>query len=122
MVDANEVCLDNIGRDFAILCKRAKVEPYGSPLHTLRKSCIDDWARVYPPKTVQTFAGHSQIITTLRHYTNYTNVSDDDYKKGAAQSVFASGSDANPDANTALGGWIHKVEIDKLSTTKHLHP
>lgn len=63
------VYLDNLGRDFRRLCRRAGVEFFEKPLHTMRKSCIDDWARSgYAPNVVQRWAGHREIQTTLRFY------------------------------------------------------
>lgn len=64
------VCVDNISRDFPALCKRAKVAPFRKPLHTLRKSCIDDWAKAgFPPSVVQAWAGHRDIKTTMTFYS-----------------------------------------------------
>ena len=63
------VYLGNVGRDFEVLCKRADVTPYRDPLHTLRKSCIDDWARAHPPNVVKEWATHSDIKTTMKYYS-----------------------------------------------------
>lgn len=82
-------------RDFRVLCKRAKTQPYDKPLHTPRKSCIDDWARAgYPPKVVQVWAGHRDIKTTL---TFYTRVDERDVGRAAHESLFG-GKDATAGA------------------------
>ena len=47
---------------------RAKVEPYPDPLHALRKSCVDYWARRHPPNVVREWAGHASVSTTMRYY------------------------------------------------------
>ena len=89
------IYVENLGRDFRVLCKRAGTEPYDKPLHTLRKSCIDDWARAgYPPKVVQLWAGHRDIKTTL---TFYTRVDERDVQRAARESLFGK-SDATDDA------------------------
>ena len=58
----------NVGRHFEKLRELAGVAEYGSPLHTLRKSCINDWAKLYPPNAVQEWATHSSIQTTMTYY------------------------------------------------------
>jgi len=64
------IYVGNIDRDFLVLCRHAKVKPFSKPLHTLRKSCIDDWAKVgYPPSVVQAWAGHKNIKTTMMYYS-----------------------------------------------------
>jgi len=53
-----------------VVCRRAKVKPFPKPLHTFRKSCIDDWAKVgYHPSVVQAWAGHKNIKTTMMYYS-----------------------------------------------------
>lgn len=70
IIRPGELVLDNPGRDMARICKRAGVEPYGKPLHALRKSCITDWVSAgHPPHAVQLWAGHENISTTLDFYT-----------------------------------------------------
>ena len=68
-VVSREVYVGNIGRDFDVLCKRVEVAPYRDPLHTLRKSCIDDWAKRQPPNVAKEWATHSDIKTTMKFYT-----------------------------------------------------
>ena len=63
------VYVGNIGRDFRRLCERAGVAFYADPCHTLRKSCINDWARRHPANAVQAWAGHGSIATTIKYYS-----------------------------------------------------
>ncbi len=68
VIPPGEVCVTNLGRDFKTLCKRAGVAPYEKPVHTLRKSCLTDWATVVMPAVLQQWAGHSDIKTTMTYY------------------------------------------------------
>ena len=83
IVPTDAVSLANPGRTFARLCTAARIEPYGKPLHTLRKSCISDWARRHPPHVVQVWAGHRSLQTTLNYYTRISPA-DMDAGKGPA--------------------------------------
>jgi len=58
----------NISRDFTVLCKKAGVQRYAKPFHTLRKTCLTAWAREYPQHVVQEWAGHSCSETTKDYY------------------------------------------------------
>lgn len=81
------VYVDNLGRDFAVLFRRAKVTPYRDPLHTLRKSCIDDWAKSgYPASVVKDWAGHADIKTTLLFYGQ---VEDRDVRRAVTSPLLA---------------------------------
>ncbi len=51
------------------LCEAAELTPWAKPLHTLRKSCIDDWARLVGPQTLMEWATHQALATTMRFYT-----------------------------------------------------
>ncbi len=75
----------NIWRSFQALCRRAKVESYSKPFHTLRKNCITDWARRYPAHVVMEWAGHSSFDTTNQHYLK---VSKSEYKDAANTALF----------------------------------
>ena len=71
VVPAGSVKYDNIGRSFAGYCRQAGVPRYGKPLHALRDACINDWFRMDPAPpiaSVQLWAGHSSITTTLKFY------------------------------------------------------
>lgn len=101
------IYLGNIGRDFKVLCKRADVEPYADPLHTLRKSCIDDWAKSgYPPNVVKEWAGHASIQTTM---TYYAAVDQRDMQRATMRSVLDE-SDGTSDGTAleAKAGDEHK--------------
>jgi integrase len=58
----------NLWRDFNMLCRQAEIESYRKPFHTLRKSCITDWALSYPAHVVKQWAGHASLDTTDRYY------------------------------------------------------
>lgn len=70
--------------------KRSGVEVYSKPLHTLRKSCLTDWAGKFPIHCVQEWAGHASITTTQ---TYYLKVQDHDYEKAAASSFWGNGTE-----------------------------
>lgn len=72
------VSMSNLKRVFESIRSRAGVEAYGDPLHTLRKSCINDWARKHPPNAVMQWATHSSIETTMKYYSK---VSPEDEKR-----------------------------------------
>lgn len=80
-----EVYDENLGRDVKATVKRAGVAEYGKPLHTLRKSCITDWAGQYPMHVVKEWAGHSNISTTQQFYLK---VLDCDYERAATSSFW----------------------------------
>jgi len=72
----------NITRDFAVLCRKAKLPKYAKPTHTLRKSCLTDWAKQFPAHVVKEWAGHSSIETTDEFYLK---VSDADYNAASGR-------------------------------------
>ena len=51
------------------LCKMAGIVAWRKPLHTLQKSCIDDWGKVAPPNVVMHWATHSSLSTTMKYYS-----------------------------------------------------
>ena len=59
----------NINRNIKLSIKRAGLKLWTKPLHSLRKSCITDWAERYPIHAVKEWAGHSSIATTQSFYT-----------------------------------------------------
>lgn len=90
----------NEGRDFRVICKAAGVTAYRDPLHTLRKSCIDDWAKAgYPANVVKEWAGHADIKTTL---TYYATVEARDVRRAVMTPMFGQ-SDATLDATVKTG-------------------
>ena len=116
VVDWSDVTLNNIGRDVAVMCQRAEIDPYGDPLHTLRKSCIQDWARRHPMHAVHRWAGHSTITTTLAYYTC---ADDSELDAAKADDMFGRKTDANSDANSSKTG-VHDTAIEGPSNRKPL--
>jgi len=53
---------NNIRRDFRVIVKRAKLEPWDSPFHTLRKNLRTDWDALYPASDVSDWLGHSDEV------------------------------------------------------------
>ena len=82
VIPPDEIIVQNLWRDFGVLCKRAGVPRYSKPLHTLRKSCLTDWASRFPIHVVRAWAGHSNIETTA---TYYLQVSDSDFQRASAE-------------------------------------
>ena len=70
----NEDMLNNSLRDFKRHYRRAGIKPLGTlAIHTLRKSCIKNWAdRIPNPEVVRRLAGHGSIVTTMRYYNQVT--------------------------------------------------
>ncbi len=83
VIPPGSVNVKNISRDFTVACRRAKLTRYAKPLHTLRKSCITDWASRFPMHAVKEWAGHSNTETTNQYYLQ---VSEADYEAAAKQS------------------------------------
>jgi len=79
------IVVKNIWRDFQVLCRRASVQVYNKPFHTLRKNCITDWAAGWPAYVVKEWAGHSDFETTDRHYLQ---VSEAEYNRAAGAKLF----------------------------------
>lgn len=75
----------NLRRDFLAILKRAKLDTFDKPIHSLRKSCITDWAGRFPMHVTKEYSGHASIATTD---TYYTKVSDSDYDKGTKESFW----------------------------------
>jgi integrase len=82
VIPVGGISIKNFSRDFGFLCKRAGVDRYAKPLHTLRKSCITDWAQHFPAHVVKQWAGHSDLDTTDRYYLQ---VSEAEYERAAAR-------------------------------------
>ena len=80
-----QIYIGNVSRDMKATIKRAGVKPWSKPLHTLRKSCITDWAGRYPIHAVKEWAGHADISTTEQYYLQVT---EDQYTKAAASSFW----------------------------------
>jgi integrase len=82
VVPPETVVVQNTSRDFGVLCRRANVPRYNKPFHTLRKSCLTDWAARFPMHVVRLWAGHSDISTTA---TYYLQVSEADFTRAATE-------------------------------------
>ncbi|MDP7289923.1 MAG: site-specific integrase, partial [Phycisphaerae bacterium] len=82
VIPADSINVKNLSRDFTVLCKRADVKRYSKPIHTLRKSCLTDWARRFPAHVVKEWAGHASFETTDAFYLK---VSDAEYETAATQ-------------------------------------
>ena len=94
VVPRSEVSPRNVWRDFQMLFKRAGVTPYEKPFHSLRKTCITDWAGKFPAHVVKEWAGHADIRTTLKYYLK---VSESEYDRAAGLTSEAKPSDAEMD-------------------------
>jgi integrase len=70
----------NLNRDLKVICRRAGVEKYSKPFHTLRKNCITDWAAYWPAHVVKEWAGHADMETTNKHYLQ---VSESEYNRAS---------------------------------------
>jgi len=71
---ANRDLQNNTLTTFKRHAKRAGIKANGSlSIHTLRKSCITNWAnRINNPQVTQTLAGHADLSTTLSYYSQVT--------------------------------------------------
>lgn len=74
------IIYQNIWRDFGVIAKQAGIVRYAKPLHSLRKSCITDWAGRFGAHVVKEWAGHEDIDTTLKFYLK---VPDAEYQRAA---------------------------------------
>ncbi len=60
--------MQNLWRDFRVICKRAGIEPYAKWCHTLRKNRESDWMAVgFPFHVVVDWMGHSDEVAR-QHY------------------------------------------------------
>lgn len=82
------ISIVNVWRDFNVLCRRAGVDQYSKAFHTLRKSCITDWAASYPAHVVKEWAGHSSLDTTDRYYLQ---ISESEYERAATNKFWHQG-------------------------------
>ena len=80
VISAGNIEPKNISRDFTVLCRRAGVQRYAKPLHTLRKTGLTAWARRFPAHVVAAWAGHASIETTNDYYLQ---VSEAEYERAA---------------------------------------
>lgn len=80
----NQYMVNNVLREFKKHCKRAGIKPTGKlSIHTLRKSCGQNWADHLPMNVVKELMGHSSIATTQEFYMQV----DKDHRIKAAQAI-----------------------------------
>jgi len=82
----NQDMVNNVPREFRRHLKWAEIKPNGTlSLHTLRKSCIQNWANELPINVTKELAGHSSITTTQKYYLQV-----DEYHRAKAALVIDS--------------------------------
>ena len=80
----NAFMVNNVRRTFHIHLRRAGIKATAKlSLHTLRKSCCQNWADRLPMNVVKELAGHADIATTAAYYSQV----DEDHQKKAAQVI-----------------------------------
>ena len=62
----------NTWRDFRVIAKRAGLEPWSKPCHTLRKNCETDWSAELPLHIVTEWLGNSPAVA-IKHYIRAEN-------------------------------------------------
>jgi integrase len=76
----------NAGREFGRHLRKAEIEPAPGEtlsIHTLRKSCIQNWSNGLPMNVTRDLAGHSNVVTTQKYYCQV----DPYYKAKAAEVI-----------------------------------
>jgi integrase len=77
---------NNVLREFNRHVRKAAIKPNGTlSIHTLRKSCIQNWANELPINVTEELAGHSSIATTHKYYLQV-----DEYNRAKAAAVIDS--------------------------------
>ena len=80
----NRYMVNNVLRDFKSQARLAGIKPTGTlTIHTLRKSCGQNWADNMSIHVVKELMGHSSIATTQEFYTQV----DKEHQARAAQTV-----------------------------------
>ena len=80
----NRYMVNNVLREFKRHYKRAGITPVGKlTIHTIRKSCGQNWADHLPMNVVKELMGHSRPETTLEYYSQV----DKDHENKAAKVV-----------------------------------
>lgn len=80
VIPKDTINLNNVSRDFDVLCRHARVERWVKPIHTLRKTCLTRWSRQFPMNVVKEWAGHEDERTTMQYYLK---VGDMEYDRAA---------------------------------------
>lgn len=81
---SGEVCAVGWGdylRKIERIRKRANVERYGKPLHSMRKSLETDWLAQFPLPAVANFLGHDPSVA-LKHYFKVSDSTFDLVRQG----------------------------------------
>ena len=79
----NQDMANNTLRDFQKQVERAGIKPDAQlTIHTLRKSCIQNWANELPINVTKELAGHSSITTTQKFYLQV-----DEYHRAKAAQI-----------------------------------
>lgn len=84
VIPADSIIVKNVWRDFGYICKRASVQRYAKPIHTLRKSGITDWSARFPQHVVSGWAGHADQDTTAAYYLQ---ISESEYQRAASEKM-----------------------------------
>lgn len=58
---------NNVERALEAIIRRAGLEPWGKPLHTLRKNLVTDWVTKHPVMDVASWLGHD-VKVAAEHY------------------------------------------------------
>ena len=79
----NQYMANNVLREFKRHVRKSEIKPNGTlSVHTLRKSCIQNWANELPINVTKELAGHSSISTTQKYYLQV-----DEYHRAKAAAV-----------------------------------
>jgi integrase len=82
----NQDMANNVLREFKRHLRQTSIQQNGTlSIHTLRKSCIQNWANELPINVTKELAGHSSIATTQRYYLQV-----DEYHRAKAAAVIDS--------------------------------
>ena len=66
----NRYMVNNVLRDFKVHAKRAGIRPNSKfTVHTVRKTCAQNWADRLPANVVKFYLGHSSMSTTNKFYS-----------------------------------------------------
>ena len=84
------------------LVEAAGVEPYPKVMHSLRASCITDWAREHQLSEVAAWAGHTEVVLHNHYLRNITPDHASQAALRAAQDQ-ASGSASNVEPKALAG-------------------
>jgi integrase len=67
VVNRREIRTGNIDRDVLDIIRKAGLEPWDSPFHSLRKSLTSEWQAKHPSRAVDEWLGHSAGVSE-QHY------------------------------------------------------